>query len=82
MLKILLSLVPTDKPAYLVLHAETKQVIGILHLEFNPDVRYIFQHQGGGKLTSGGMMVNVLEQALEQPIDVDFTVPQDLLPIV
>ena len=81
MLKILLSLVPTDKPAYLVLNAENKAVLGILHLEFRPDVRYIFQRQGGGKLVAGGMMVNVLEEALEQPLDVDFTVPQDLLPV-
>jgi hypothetical protein len=82
MLKILLSLVPTDKPAYLVLHADNKQVLGVLHLEFKPEVRYIFQRNGGGKLVTGEMMVNVLEEALEQPLEVDFTVPQDLLPII
>jgi hypothetical protein len=78
MLKILLSLVPNDKPAYLVLNAENKEMLGILHLEFRPEVRYTFQRNGGGRLVAGGMMVNVLEEALEQPLDVDFTVPQDL----
>jgi hypothetical protein len=78
MLKILLSLVPNDKPAYLVMNAEHKEVLGLLHLQFLPQVRYTFQPFGGGKLVTGDMMVHVLEEALEQPLDVDFTVPQDL----
>jgi hypothetical protein len=79
MLKILLSLVPNDKPAYLVLDADRKSTLGVLHLEFLPHVRYTFHHYGTGKLASGDMMVNVLEEALQQPLDVDFTVPQDLV---
>jgi hypothetical protein len=79
MLKILLSLVPNDKPSYLVLDADKRAMLGVLHLQFLPQVRYTFQRNGGGKLVSGDMMVNVLEEALEQPLEVDFTVPQDLV---
>lgn len=79
MLKILLSLVPNDMPAYLVLDADKKATLGMLHLQFLPQVRYTFQRQGGGKLITGDQMVTVLEEALGQPIEVDFTVPQDLI---
>ncbi len=80
MLKILLSLIPNDQPAYLVLDADRKAKLGMLHMEFLPHVRYTFHHYGTGRLASGDMMVNVLEEVLEQPLDVEFTIPQDLRP--
>lgn len=79
MLKVLLSLIPNDKPAYLVLDAESKRTLGILHLEVQDTVRYYFQRQVDGRVVTGSMMVNVLEEALAQKLEVDFTEPQDLV---
>jgi hypothetical protein len=79
MLKLLLSLVPNDKPAYLVLDAATNHTIGILHLQVGDTVRYIFRDHSNGKLVSGGSMLGVLEEALAQQLEIDFTEPQDLM---
>jgi hypothetical protein len=78
MLKLLLSLIPNHKLAYLVLHADSKKVLGILRPEVSHSPRYSFQSYDRGQLVGGNSVTEVLEEALGQPVEVEFTVPQDL----
>lgn len=79
MLKILLSLIPAQTPAYLVLNANTKARLGVLRPEFAAKVRYTFVRNDGGERVTGEQIETVLETALHQSVEIEITTPQDLI---